>query len=270
MGRLRSPDWYAESPQTGEIVRGHENDVLISSNYPGYPDEAAREVRRMAQDKGQWAMSPMNTLVRVRGEGDIFVGEALFHYPDGPWHAIMIVELKDGLVTSQTNYWARPFDPPEWRAGFVDRIPAGEDKDVDTAAKPAQEPARTAAIRRHWERTEADSVEARRALAHEMLPQIWNDDVIQDLPQSGERVNGLANVLKLVDSHPDFPAAASLRRIRSVGDLFVVETRGRYATTSYSEVLMWEFSGDKVAHAVEYYAEDMAPPAWRAQWVELI
>jgi hypothetical protein len=31
-----------------------------------------------------------------------------------------------------------------------------------------------------------------------------------------------------------------------------------------------EFSGDKVAHETQYFADPFAPPAFRAKWVERI
>ena len=269
LANLRHPDYVAEWPQTGERVRGSANDRLIHSNYPGYPTE--RQIKRTVQDAGEWALSPMNTLVRVRGEGDVFVGEALFLYPDGPWHTVAIFELKDGKVARETTYWGQPFDPPDWRQGLVEPVTPEARPEASTAPSPGTEAGRRAAIERHFERVGAGQTTAeRRELYKQGLRELFHDDAIQDLAQSGERIRSLDNMLKVVDGHPDFPSSGSLRRILTIGDLFVVEARLAYAGGNVAEVMLWEYRGDKVAHSVEYYAPELEAPAWRAQWVERI
>jgi hypothetical protein len=44
-------------------------------------------------------------------------------YPDGRvWWTILLLELRDGKILRETQYWAEPFDPPSWRAEWVERI----------------------------------------------------------------------------------------------------------------------------------------------------
>jgi hypothetical protein len=43
--------------------------------------------------------------------------------PDGQaYQVIALIELRDGLVYRETVYWAPPFDAPEWRRPFVERV----------------------------------------------------------------------------------------------------------------------------------------------------
>ena len=43
-------------------------------------------------------------------------------YPDGRvWFTVILIELRDGKVLRETQYWAEPFDPPDWRAAWVER-----------------------------------------------------------------------------------------------------------------------------------------------------
>ncbi len=39
---------------------------------------------------------------------------------DKTYNWVAILEYKDGLVWRETQYFAEPFDPPEWRAPFVE------------------------------------------------------------------------------------------------------------------------------------------------------
>jgi hypothetical protein len=63
------------------------------------------------------------TVVRIVGSGDVWWGEGIARYPDGStWHAASILELRNGKVFRETAYWAPPFDPPAWRAQWVESI----------------------------------------------------------------------------------------------------------------------------------------------------
>lgn len=60
---------------------------------------------------------------RMLGGGDVFVIEGTIDYGDGvPVSYVGIGELRDGKVSRLTEYFANPFEPPAWRADFVDRM----------------------------------------------------------------------------------------------------------------------------------------------------
>jgi hypothetical protein len=45
-------------------------------------------------------------------------------YGGKPTHMVSILELRNGLLSRQTDYWADPFPAPAWRAEWVERIDA--------------------------------------------------------------------------------------------------------------------------------------------------
>ena len=67
--------------------------------------------------------SPKFTYKRMLGGGDDFVIEGTIDYGDGiPVSYVGIGEIRAGKVSRMTEYFANPFEPPAWRAGFVDRV----------------------------------------------------------------------------------------------------------------------------------------------------
>jgi hypothetical protein len=100
---LRHPDYIMEMPQSGERIRGRENMRSMQVNYPGPPTIQLR---------------------RVVGSGDVWAVEAASDYDGRIYHAVVIVEFGDGKIVRETRYYADPFEAPEWRAQWVERMDA--------------------------------------------------------------------------------------------------------------------------------------------------
>jgi hypothetical protein len=62
-------------------------------------------------------------VLRITGAGDLWVSECVISYDGVPSHSVSIMELSGGLVTHETQYFADPFDPPEWRAALAEQMP---------------------------------------------------------------------------------------------------------------------------------------------------
>lgn len=123
LARLRHGDWSSAWPQSGELVRGTENDRQIMRDYPGGAPRLLPQ-GRIVGSEDRWAVSPLGGVYRVAGEGENWWGEWRMAYPDGRvWWTVILLELRDGQVYRETQYWAEPFDPPEWRAQWVERLP---------------------------------------------------------------------------------------------------------------------------------------------------
>jgi hypothetical protein len=113
---------------------------------------------------------------------------------------------------------------------------------------------------RHWAASASGDLEAE----HD----IYQDAAICDYPQSGERIRGRRNIQALRGHHPDKPSGFKVRRIVGTGVLWVTEYFITYqGKTSYTVSIM-DFSGDKVSHETQYFADPFPAPAWRTQWVE--
>ncbi len=88
-----------------------------------------------------------------------------------------------------------------------------------------------------------------------------------DYPQSGKRTRGRSNLQNQRASQPS-KKRFTVRQIIGGGDLWVTELIITYDGKPSYTVSIVEFTGDKVAHETQYYADPLPAPAWRAQWVE--
>jgi ketosteroid isomerase-like protein len=106
LGALRelyAEDAVQEWPQSGERIVGRDNIIAVNENYPGLPKGTER---------------------RVVGEGDLVVAEVTLDYGGqaGTYHAVSILELRDGRIARETDYFGAPFPAPQWRAEWVERM----------------------------------------------------------------------------------------------------------------------------------------------------
>ena len=89
-------------PQSGERVRGKANLDAINRALPGG--------------------HPKGSLIALQVFGDLGILEMKLAYGDDVWYVVEIIEVKDGKVARATEYFAAPFEPPEWRRQWVEAI----------------------------------------------------------------------------------------------------------------------------------------------------
>jgi len=120
--RVLHADFISEWPQSGERVRGRANVRAIGTNYPGGAVKADVKAVRGAEDR--WVTTPVGTLLRVIGTGDVYTALFTAIYPGDArlWHCAAVVELRDGKVLKSTVIFGAPFDAPAWRARWVERM----------------------------------------------------------------------------------------------------------------------------------------------------
>ncbi|HEY8656773.1 MAG TPA: nuclear transport factor 2 family protein [Candidatus Limnocylindria bacterium] len=122
LDQLRHRDYISEYPQSGERIRGPQNARAILDNYPGGVPPAETVVVKGSED--QWVVTPVGTVLRVVGTGDVYTALFTVAYPGDsrPWHMMGIFELRDGKVAKETIVFGAPFDAPAWRAQWVERM----------------------------------------------------------------------------------------------------------------------------------------------------
>jgi len=98
-------DAVLDYPQSGERIRGRRN---IQESRTVQPNKKRFAVRRMI------------------GRGDLWVTEFVLTYDGVPSYAVSIMEFRDGLVASETQYFADRFEPAPSRAHLVERAGAVE------------------------------------------------------------------------------------------------------------------------------------------------
>jgi ketosteroid isomerase-like protein len=118
-------DVVEDYPQSGERIRGRANRRAVVENYPGWADRhSAPGTVGVVVGDDQWVMTPTMSLLRLNGSGERFTATGQIVYPDGSrWHIVQLIELRGGKIAKLITYFAAPFDPAPYRAGFVERIP---------------------------------------------------------------------------------------------------------------------------------------------------
>jgi hypothetical protein len=94
-------DVIVEFPQSGERISSERNLYELRAHYPA---------------------KVTFKIHRVLGEGNLWVTELVITYDGRPVNVVTIMEFKDGKVAHETHYYADPFEPPEWRSQWVERI----------------------------------------------------------------------------------------------------------------------------------------------------
>ncbi len=96
-------DYLLEWPQSGERIRGRDNFAVVNENYPA---------------AGRWRF----TVHRLIADGQEVASEVTV--TDGAVTAQVITfsTVRDGRIIHQTEYWPDPYEPPPWRAPWVEAV----------------------------------------------------------------------------------------------------------------------------------------------------
>jgi predicted SnoaL-like aldol condensation-catalyzing enzyme len=101
--RYLHDDYVQEWPQSGERIVGRDNAIAINQNFPGG--------------------LPTMRFRRTLAGGDLAVLELELTYADGSRYlGVSVIELRDGKIAKETDYFAQPFQAPQWRAQWVERM----------------------------------------------------------------------------------------------------------------------------------------------------
>jgi hypothetical protein len=96
-------DFVQEWPQSGERIVGRDNAIAINQNFPGG--------------------LPTMRFRRTLAGADFAVLELELTYADGSRYlGVSVLELRDGKLAKETDYFAQPFQAPQWRAQWVERM----------------------------------------------------------------------------------------------------------------------------------------------------
>jgi hypothetical protein len=116
------------------------------------------------------------------------------------------------------------------------------------------------ALKAHWQASADSDANAE----HD----IYDDQVICDYPQSGERILGRSNLQALRSHHPGKPSGFTVKRILGQGDLWITEYTITYLQRAAYTVSIMEFRNGKVVHETQYFADPFEAPPWRSRWVQ--
>src|SRR5277367_2241565 len=94
-------DAVLEYPQSGERIRGRRS---IQSSRAAQPNRKRFTIRR------------------IIGTGDFWVTEYILSYDGRPSYTVSVMELLDGKVARETQYFGDAFEPGPSRAHLVERM----------------------------------------------------------------------------------------------------------------------------------------------------
>lgn len=94
-------DAVLDYPQSGERFKGR---ASISAQRGGHP--ADRHF----------------TVLRISGDGHLWVSECIITYDGVPTYSVSIMEFAHELVVHETQYFADKFNAPTWRAALAEPI----------------------------------------------------------------------------------------------------------------------------------------------------
>ena len=105
-----------------------EHAIYAEQGILDYPQsgERFRSRSRIQAQRGGHPAERHFTIRRIRGCGQVWVSECTITYDGVPTYSVSVMEITDGLVTHETQYFADPFDPAPGRAALAESIPAGE------------------------------------------------------------------------------------------------------------------------------------------------
>jgi len=94
-------DAVLDYPQSGERIRGR---------------HAIKESRTLQPNAKRFAVR------RTVGNGALWVTEFMLTYDGVPTYAVSIMEMRDGRVAHETQYFSERFEPGPSRAHLVERV----------------------------------------------------------------------------------------------------------------------------------------------------
>jgi hypothetical protein len=98
---IRHEDYVMEMPQSGERIRGRQKMRAFQEAYPNPP---TMQLRRVTVREGLWVV------------------EIVSDYGGLIYNSVAIFELRDGKIFRDTRYYAEPFEAPDWREQWVERM----------------------------------------------------------------------------------------------------------------------------------------------------
>jgi hypothetical protein len=99
---IYAADAILDYPQSGERFRGR---ATIAAQRGGHP--ASRHF----------------TVLRIVGNGSLWVSECTITYDGVPTRSVSIMEFAQEHVVHETQYFADPFGAPDWRAALAEPMP---------------------------------------------------------------------------------------------------------------------------------------------------
>ena len=101
--QLLHDDYTLEWPQSGERILGRDNFAAINTNYPA---------------EGKWHFE----INHILAEGDMSVTDVSVTDGKVIGRAITFSTIRDEKIWKQVEFWPDPFEAPEWRTKWIQKM----------------------------------------------------------------------------------------------------------------------------------------------------
>ena len=113
-----------EASERGDLDAEHA--IYAADAILDYPQSGERFMGRSAiqAQRGGHPAERHFTIRRILGVGDLWVSECVITYDGVPTYSVSLMEITDGFVSHETQYFADPFPAAPGRAALAEPIPA--------------------------------------------------------------------------------------------------------------------------------------------------
>ena len=116
-------DQHWATSAAGDLEREH--DIYDDHVVVDYPQSRERIIsrRKIQALHGHHPSKPTGfTIRRIIGNGDLWITEYVIIYDGRPVPTVSIMGFCDGKVIHEIQYFTEPFEPPAWRARWIERM----------------------------------------------------------------------------------------------------------------------------------------------------
>jgi hypothetical protein len=115
-----------EASESGDLDAEHA--IYAADAILDYPQSGERFTgrSRIQAQRGGHPAERHFTIRRILGGGELWVSECVITYDGVPTCSVSIMEIADGHVTHETQFFADPFPAAPGRAALAEPIPAHE------------------------------------------------------------------------------------------------------------------------------------------------
>jgi hypothetical protein len=113
--------WQASDRGDSEV----EHAIYSANAILDYPQsgERFRGRKAISAQRGAHPANRRFSLLRITGNGDLWVSECIITYDGVPSYSVSIMEFANGSVVHETQYFADAFGSPEWRTALAEPMP---------------------------------------------------------------------------------------------------------------------------------------------------
>ncbi len=123
MDEVHDEDVLTVHPQTRERIEGLDEYRLVARGFQEHGGVTVSENEFLGGDEEHYLLTPLFTMVKIQGTGETLVVTTKNRYPDGSdWYTIGLTGFRGGKIRKQVLFFGPTFDPPAWRAQWVEPL----------------------------------------------------------------------------------------------------------------------------------------------------